>query len=340
MKVGKKAIPRTIVLVFLFFGVFFSVQNAAASSITGTVYDNNNNALADVDVELLGNIGSFKNHLRTDTTGRYEFTGLGDGYFTVRVMPFRYDFEEQSQQVYLQTISVVGGGSAFEVLDFYLAPRKGSLIDYEAKVVFAQDIPSEAKKAYEKATDALKKKRLDDGIAGLEVAIAKFPNYYQALLDLGKIYYVKGDFDKAWKLFIRAADINNKSAMSFFFLGDSLRRLNSNKAALVALTQAYTLNGTSVQVLLSLGAVERLEGKSLEAEKHLTQAKKLTRTPIAEIHWELAQLYGNNLKKYSQAADELEAFLKARPDAQDAEKIKKLIKEFREKAADKSQTSK
>jgi regulator of sirC expression with transglutaminase-like and TPR domain len=68
------------------------------------------------------------------------------------------------------------------------------------------------------------------------------------------------------------------------------------------------------------------------------QAKKITKTPIAEIHWELAQLYGENLKKYNAAAEELESFLKVRPDAQDALKIREVIKKLREKG--KSESSK
>jgi tetratricopeptide (TPR) repeat protein len=312
--------------------VFFTVQTAAGNTITGYVYDNKNNSLADVDVELMGNVGTFKNHFRTDSIGRYEFSGLGEGYFTVRVMPFRYDFEEQSQTVYLQTISASGRPtSVIESLDFYLSPKKGSLTEYEAKIVFAQDIPSDAKKSYEKATSAIAKKRLNEGIAGLEDAIAKFPAYFQALIDLGKIYYIKGEYPRAVKLFLKAADVNNKSAMSFFFLGDSLRRLGYNKAAIVALNQAYILSPGSTQVLLSIGTVERIEGKFTEAEKHLKQAKKISKVNNPDIHWQLAKLYGENLKRYNEAADELEGFLKSRPDAKDAGEIKELIKKLREK---------
>ncbi|HEY8560871.1 MAG TPA: tetratricopeptide repeat protein [Pyrinomonadaceae bacterium] len=329
-----RSVVKIIALNFLTVAAlsFLLCQNASASTITGIVYDNHNNTLSDVDVELMGNIGSFKGRTRTNSVGRYEFAGLGDGYFTVRVLPFRYDFEEQSQQVYIQTVSVTGAGATIEPLDFYLTPKKGSLMEAEAKVIFAQDVPGDAKKFYEKAVDAISKKRIDEGIAGLENAIAKFPKYYQALLDLGKIYYVKGDFSKSTNLFLKAAEINNKSAMSFFFLGDSLRRLGYNKASVIALNQSHTLNPGSIQVLLSLGTVERLEGKYPEAEKHLLLAKKLTKAPIAELHWQLAQLYAGNLKKYDKAADELEAFLKARPDAKDVDKIKKIIKNLQEKS--------
>ena len=329
----KKTMKQGILCFLFLFSLLFFTESVFASTIMGIVYDHQTNALPDVDVELQGNTGAFRNRARTDSTGRYQFSGLGDGYFTIRAMPFRYDYEEQSQTIYIQTLSIAGGQTNDTIIqDFHLAPRKGSLIEYEASVVFAQEVPSEAKKAYEKAIAAFSKKQADEGIAGLKDAIAKFPNYFQALFQLGKISFFKGEYAEAARLLVKAADINNKSAMSFFLLGDSLRRLGYNKAALVALNQAYTMIPSSAQLLLSLGTVERLEGKYTEAEKYLKQAQKLSRTENPEIHWQLAHLYGLNLKRYAEAADEFEVFLKARPDAQDAEKIKKLIKEFREKA--------
>jgi tetratricopeptide (TPR) repeat protein len=165
----------------------------------------------------------------------------------------------------------------------------------------------------------------------LSQSLKIFPDYFLALTRLGKEYFLKGMYSEAYQMFIKAADVNPKSPTTLFFLGYTLNKLNYNKAALVALNQAYILSPASVAVLWRLGTVERAEGKLAEAEKHLLQAKKLTTTPIADIHWELAQLY-KDLKKYAEAADELESFLKARPDAQDALKIKDIIKKLREKA--------
>jgi tetratricopeptide (TPR) repeat protein len=329
-----KKLDRHIISSCIFLFCFFILSgNAFATTLTGIVYDHQRNTLPDVDIELEGNTGAFRNHVRTDSTGKYQISGLGEGYFTVRVLPFRYDYEEQSQTIYIQTVSLTGGQTNDTIIqDFYLAPRKGSLIDYETKVVFVQDIPLEAKKSYELAIVSFSKKRNDEAVSALKDAVAKFPSYFQALFQLGKVYFFKGEYGTASQYLIKAGDINNKSAMSFFLLGDALRRLGYNKAAIVALNQAHTLIPASSQVLLSLGTAQRQEGVYLEAEKNLKQAEKLSRISNPEIHWQLAQLYGQNLKKYDQAANELEAFLKARPDAKDTEKIKKLIKDFREKA--------
>lgn len=334
MKVEIKTIPKTIILSIVFFVGFLSVQTIAASSISGTVYDSRNNSLTDVNVELLNDFYQTIQRSLTDSSGRYEFGGLADGRYNVRVLPFRYDFLEQTQQVQITTISVrgAGQGNTLEILDFYLQPRKGSIEEVEASVIFAQEVPKEAKKLFEAANKNFTNKKPDEAINELKEAIKIFPNYFLALNRLGKEYVQRQMFAEAYQVLIKAAQINDKSPTAFYFLGYSLYRLNYNNAALIALSQAHTLSPASVAVLMMLGIVERLEGKYSDAEKHLTQAKKLSKTSIADLHFELAQLYAKNLKKYKEAADELELFLKAKPDAKDAELIKKLIIEFRQKA--------
>ena len=54
---------------------------------------------------------------------------------------------------------------------------------------------------------------------------------------------------------------------------------------------------------------------------------------------ELAQLYSTDLKKYNEAADELETYIKStKPDEAETKKWKKIISDLREKA--KTQSSK
>lgn len=53
----------------------------------------------------------------------------------------------------------------------------------------------------------------------------------------------------------------------------------------------------------------------------------------SNVHWNLALLYAHNLKKYANAADQLEQYLKLNPKDVQEDSIKKLIAQFREKAA-------
>ncbi len=328
--------PRIFGLLFFVLIVFVAQNTLAASTISGTVYDKQRNSLVDVDVELLNDFYQQIRRTRTDGSGRYQFDGLNDGRYSVRVLAFRYDLEDQTQPAEIITLSTQGTqGSSFQLLDFYMSPRKGGLADAELGVVFAQEIPQEAKKTYEKALSDFSKKRTNEGILGLSKAVELFPDYYVALHRLGQELFILKKYQESAQFFFKAAQINQKSATSFYFLGYSLHRLGAeyNPAALAALKQAYTLAPASAQVLYVLGKIERASGNFENAEKHLLQAKKVSKVSIPEIHEELAQLYDNDMKKYNEAADELEIYLKAsKPNDAKVKQIKKIISDLREKA--------
>jgi tetratricopeptide (TPR) repeat protein len=333
----------------LFFGVvlvgffMFSASDVfAASTISGTVYDKQRNRLSDVDVELLNDFYQQIKRTRTDGSGRYQFDGLNDGRYSVRVMAFRFDLEDQTQSVEINTLTTQGTqGSSFQLLDFYMFPRKGGLADSALGVVFAQNVPDEAKKKYENALKDLSAKRTNEGIMGLNSAVGLFPEYFVALHRLGMELFVLKKFQEAVPFFFKAAQVNPKSATSFYFLGSSLHNLGKeyDNASLAALTESKNLAPASVQVLYMLGKVERSIGKFENAEKHLLEAKKVSKVTVPEIHKELAELYGNDMKKYDEAADELEVYLKNnKPSDAEKQQVKKIISDLREKA--KTQASK
>lgn len=334
---GKNILPFFVFVL----AIAFLSPNAFGSTIMGMVYDNQRNPLTDIDVELLDDYYRPLNRTKTSSAGRYEFSGLGDGRFTVRVLAFRHDFKDESALVEISTIISVPGqvGNGFFTQDFYLTPKKGSLLESELGVVFAQDVPKEAERVYQTALKTLSQKSTDSGIAQLREAVKIFPDYYLALHRLGRELYFKGEYGEAAQVSLKASEVNPKSGTSFYYLGNSLAKLNYNKAAIVALNQALALAPSSYQILFALAKTEIAEGMFVQAEKHLLEAKKLVSTGVPDIHWELAQIYGNNLKKYKEAADELELYLKVgKFDDTHTNKIRKIINNLRDKA--KNQTAK
>lgn len=315
----------------LFFFIIFS-QTALSSTIGGFVYDQQRNPVPEVDVELLNEDYFVRNRIRTNSVGRYEFTNLPDGRYYVRVLPFRLNFEDQTQEVVIHTISLLGSGSMNYEKDFYLVRKKGGLDDTTTGVVFAQEVPKEAEDFYKKAENDFSNKRVVDGIKKLVEAIKIFPAYYAASQRLGIELLKNGQFLDAVNLFVRAAEANPKSSRAFYYMGFALNKAGKdyNQAALKALEKASVLAPASWEVAFLLGKIERQEGNFLEAEKHLLKSKKLTDTRIPEIHIELAQLYGNDLKQFGKAADELELYLKS--SNKKDEKTEKIISDLRNKA--------
>jgi len=336
---------RIVVIGFSFFIALFSLSNSAsaANTIGGFVFDRARTPLPDIDVELLDeyyrvvNNGTTNGRQKTTLSGRYEFSGLNDGNYTVRVMAFRYDLEDQSQYVEIKSINSIPGqsGSSYNTLDFYLQAKKGGLRYSELGVIFAQDVPKAAEQAYKKALSEFGKKRMDEGFSGLQQALTLFPTYYLALMRYGEELYVRKQYTAATQIFMTAAEVNPKSALPYYNAGNSLHALGGKylKNAKIALDEAVKLAPASTSVLLMLGTVERKLGMLMDAEKHLLKAKKLSPTKVPEIQKELAQLYGNDLKKYKEAADELEQYLKAAKLSEDDEsKMKKQIADLRIKA--------
>jgi tetratricopeptide (TPR) repeat protein len=303
-----------------------------ASTIGGFIYDDQRNPLTEIDVELLNENHATRDRIKTNGAGRYEFHNVADGRYYIKVLAFRYNLEDAEQEVIVDTFSITGGGVSYVPADFYLRRKKGGLGETATGVVFVQEVPVEAESLYKQAMTDLGNKETAEGVKKLIASIQKFPNYYAAAHRLGMEFLKAKQYADAAKMFIRAAEANPKSSVSFYYMGYSLSMIGKeyNRAAIVALEKAQLLANSSFEVSLLIGKIQRQEGNFVESEKALLSAKKLSNTKVPEIHIELAQLYGNDLKQYGKAADELELYLKA-SDQKD-EKIKKQIADLREKA--------
>lgn len=309
------------------------------NSISGSVFGQDRTPIYDANVELLDDLNRFVSRTRTDSSGRYYFFGMRSGRYTIRVMPYETDYQEQEAGVEIVNFARQLGadaptqatGFANEQLDFYLKLRRG--VTGATGAVFVQDIPAPAKKLFEKAIADLNDKKEKEGLAGLKAAIEAFPKYFHALERLGNEYVRLKYYEAAEILLKLAIEVNPRSFRSWYGLAFSLNSLNKDAEALTAVQKALELYPDSAEALLLSGVLLKQTKKFDEAEKNLVKAKELAKSRMPMVHWHLALLYGNDLKRYSDAAKELKLFLKAQPDTKDADKIKSLIKEFEDKAA-------
>lgn len=325
---------RIALPLFLFCLVWFVSASAGQnrSTISGFVFDQQRRPVSQIQVELLNEVDSVLARSRTDSGGRFLFTGLSQGRFTIKVLSVGTNFEEQTQQVEIYGINATGRAMSDNVQkDFYLRLRQdGSRINEVTGVTFIQEIPEDARKSYEKASADLEDKKIDEGIKGLENSIKLFPNYYLALEKLGGLYINQQKYDNARDIFNRAVAVNERSFSGWYGLSYSNYALKQSGSAIEAGRRAVTLNANSVDAHLILGISLRQAKQYQEAEKSLKQAGKIAQGKYPDVHWNLALLYAHNLKRYKDAADELELYLKANPKNPNTESVKKLIKQFRE----------
>ena len=314
------------------------------NAIYGTVYGESHRGMPDVYVELLDDVNSSLGQIKSDALGRFSFSSLVDGRYIVRVKPYGTDYMEQSQEVTLSSIaSVRGSGSATEHLDIYLVINerlRAGPFSAGPSVIFAQEVPAAARKLYEEGISRLREKKEKEGLESLKKAIEIFPSYYLALDRLGAEYATRGTKNPAYlqagfALLSRAVEINPNGFSSVFGLGWTQYQLGLNAEAIETLKRATSLYGRAADVYLWLAKALRRASTLDQAEAALKRANELTNGKSSEVHWQLAELY-NDQKRFQEAADQLELYLKTeQPKAADAEKIKSLIKQLRDKAAGK-----
>ena len=319
--------------VSLFLVILVMAGSASASTIEGFVFDQARNPLYDVDVELQNENRQIRGRTRTNGIGRYQFGGLADGRYYVRVLPFKYGLKDDTRLVELNTLSVRGAGigNATVQEDFYLEAKRGGLADTTTGVVYAQEVPEEAERLFKDAQKSFTDKKQDEGFRTLIKAVDKYPTYFNALTLLGKHLLVRKRYLEAAAMFVRAVEVNPKSSNAFYMMGLAFSNLGKEyyKASLVAYGKAQELAPAAHEIPLEMGKVQMEMKDFVAAEASLLKAKKLADPKVPEIHMLLAKLYSEELKQYSRAADELETYIKVSKDKDAGLKAK--VEEFRTK---------
>jgi tetratricopeptide (TPR) repeat protein len=226
-----------------------------------------------------------------------------------------------------------GFGAAFEELDFILTTGGNNSIA-KPGVVFVQEVPEPARKQYLKGSELLgKSNKRQEAFAALKSAIDIFPEYFDALEMLGTEQVKDAQYEAAIPLLTKALQINSRGYASCFALGVAQYNVKQLQPAIESFRRAVSLNEKSINANLWLGIALRQTSRLDEAEAYLKRTDVLAESKLPEAHWQLALLF-NQLKRFKEAADELEKFLKVQPDARDVELIKKLIQRLRQQSAE------
>ncbi|MGI8734058.1 MAG: tetratricopeptide repeat protein [Pyrinomonadaceae bacterium] len=303
--------------------VFVSQQ---ANSISGYVSDDRRAPIPDLQVELLNDVESVIQRTKTDNSGLFAFRRLTTGIFQVRVQTYGTSYIGQTKRVQLEPTR------AFEQVDFVLVMNRTASTTAAAGAVFVQEVPEQARKEYERGAALLQKpEQRKDGLEALKKAVHLFPLYFDALELLGTEYVKQQEYDPAIPVLTKAIEVNKRAYLSLYALSLAQYNLKQVPQALESMRRAVPLNQKSVNANLWLGTLLRQANKLEEAEPYLKQASQLAESKSADAHWQLALLF-NQLKRYKEAADELELFLKIQPDGRDTELIKKLIQRLRQQS--------
>jgi tetratricopeptide (TPR) repeat protein len=193
--------------------------------------------------------------------------------------------------------------------------------------------PKDARKAFEKGEEALKKQKADDARRDFEKAVAVYPRYAAAWCELGKLQ-MASDAESAHKSFQSAVDADPKFVTPYVEL--AILEVKAEKWQSVAdLTRKATLlDAFDFPQAFYFNAVANFYLKNLEdAEKSAHEAARLDtrRQYPGDLH--LLGLILAQRHDYAGAAEQLRNYLKIAPTAEDAESARSQLAQMEQLAA-------
>jgi tetratricopeptide (TPR) repeat protein len=298
-------------------------------TLVGSVRDQSGQAVGGVRLTVVDENYQTVQSSFVDASGRFRVSGLRMGKYVVRIETTGTPYDEQSQQIELQSLRRAGGDETMN-MEFRLTLRSGAGPITRGGAVFAQAIPKAARAEYERGVSALRNNKTDAAIVAFKKATSIFPDYFDALESLGVEYAKDGQYEPAVESLAHAIKVNGRAPRSLYAIGVAYMNLHRLTEAIEWLGKAAQLDPNSSNIQMMLGMAYGNGGALDKSEAAFNKALQLGGPAAAEAHFYLAGLF-NKQGKFHEAGQELESFLKESKNVKDPAQIKSMIEKLKEK---------
>jgi tetratricopeptide (TPR) repeat protein len=274
-------------------------------TISGTVLSQGDNrTLSQVAVRLKSHAAGVFHSILTDYDGHFEVGGLPPGSYEINVEESGYDAVQTKAQL---------EGPALKLV-LYLTPVKWSQAHQNNYTVSVRDlkIAGKARDEYQKGMECLAKNDFGASVDHFTKAIKAFPEFYEALSQLGMAEVHLGSTEEARKAFQAAIDFSKgRYAPAQFGFGYLLCLEGKAAEAEAILRRGLEVDGSAPDGHVILGAALLALNRLDEAEKSAGEA--LLRKPgFAEAYLVLADVYARR-RNYQEQLQDLETYLRLEP---------------------------
>ncbi len=315
---------------------------AQGNFIRGKVRDTSGRNIAQALVTLQTGTGLMINQTTTNNEGDFSFGGLSDTSY-ILVVSF-VDYQSVSERVEFLAQPSTGSPGELRTIEITLPPKTVDRIP-PPRSTFVQTVPPAAREAFDRGMKLAKDGKSLDTVEAFREALSVFPDYFDAHFALANEFIKIERLDDAISELEHARRINPKDGRVFQAFGLVMSKQKKYAIAAIAFGEAVKLSPNDAQILLLRGAAlldhiatlnpslsqeaaaER-ERLLTTAEKDLLKAYQVSGQKLASVHLQLARLYEKKGDR-TRAADELGLYLKAVPDAKNADAIRDAIKKLR-----------
>ena len=278
--------------------------------ITGQVTFFNGRPAARVIVTLATRTGMSRQAFTNDQ-GRFEFTDIGGGGFTLTASN-PADPKQRSEVVERETPSrlltdhlyvnlILGEGDPGKI------SKPGVITVEEAE----QKVPKEARKAFRQGLKFKEDNDLVKALQSFSQAITLYPDYVRALVERGDLYIAQHKLDDAAAEFYRALKVNDRDGPALRGAGYCQLEKKEFAGAIELFEKSISADPNNANTLLLLGIANLELDQREPAKAALLKALSLN-PPAVRAHIYLANVYAQE-RLYLQAADELHKYIEAEP---------------------------
>ncbi len=185
-------------------------------------------------------------------------------------------------------------------------------------------VPKEAHEAFEKGRKAGTEKKFDEAVTELNKAVTVYPQYAAAWSLLGEIHRLQNQFEPARVEYGKALAADPKFVSPYFGLAAMAVVENKWTEAAQLTDQLIQLNSVAYPMAYFFNAAANLNLGKLDAAE--LSARKFQQMDKAHTRPDIALLLANILKgkhQYAEAAQLYRDYLAVKPDAPNAEALKK-----------------
>ncbi len=276
-------------------------------------------------VVLEHSTGGIVSETFSDSVGNFEFRGLTNSTYRVTIPTDNHTYDTGQE-----TVEVFGNFSRTISVQIYLKDKNSGLkITTKEKLLSPadiQEVPKEAKKAYEQGLKLARDSKPDKASVKFQEALQLFPDYLNALNKLGEQMLAMNKLDLAQANFERAIAISPKFALPYINYGLLMVGQKRYDEAASALETGNALDDSYPMGHLNLGlALMSKTPPDLDrAEKELNRAVTIGKKDFAHVR---KLIFNLNVRrqKYDKAAAQLEAYLKEVPDAPDSQDVRLML---------------
>ncbi len=236
----------------------------------------------------------------------------------------------QSQTVNLATRRPLDNPDVGVILLHRMGPGEGGTTVSASSLA----APKDARKAYQKAMDALKKNKSEEAEKLLQKAVESYPAYAQAWFEIAKIQVDKGQADIGRKSLDEAIKADPKFVLPYLEIAVLEIRAQHWKETAEVTDKVIKLDSFNYPQAFFLNAVARYNMQDVQgAEKSALEAEKLDTRHLYPKSEHLLGLILAQRQDYSGAAEKFRTYLKFAPNASDAGTVRTQLDQIEKRLA-------